>query len=538
MANEHEGVSPASAGGAPAPDPNAVDNAVAGVLIDQYGFLPLSVRFSAAAAARAVTESSAQSRPVPNAEILPADRKPVLGEPGIQSEWDEDTDAMRVDGIGWDLSWGCKLSLAYDHERGEHYVCVSTSDQDQRAGITTRRTTKEQIALFGQQLLNVFGEPDPRDAEIKQLRYDLGESQNDVRQCSKEIERLRAELAKANSGWETWREEQRAHTKRQDNELRVVAERLHELVGDTRPCTMDPVNARHLHRLLDRVVAEPSPEIERLKLRVDDLIEAARIKEQRGFDAYAEMLNPIREVFGKRPVAASHYRELRDAITRLIGSHSVEATRHEQAKAERDRLRADLARERAIYADSPDDRIYHAADNTWWRRNDNGRLVEAEKPASVGAELARERAAMTRRLVLLRQDFTAAVNGLLPKPAKLNGEAACRAGNEDYSELSCTLSPGHAGSHRDRAQGAIWSRNMATPAEPRRFYAHSPEPEVDTVVGLPDSKPGGPTWTRHPAGGWQRSNSPGYRMAWKSLFGDRGELVEVPTSTTDEEVPF
>lgn len=110
-------------------------------------------------------------------KLPPAERKPVYGEPGVSTEWDEDADAMRIDGIGWDLSWGCKLSLSRDHETGEYYVSVCTSGEDQRAGITTRSVTREQIASFGQQLVNVFGKQDPRDAEIERLRNRLGDGE-------------------------------------------------------------------------------------------------------------------------------------------------------------------------------------------------------------------------------------------------------------------------------------------------------------------------------------------------------------------------
>lgn len=40
----------------PQPDSNTVDNAIAQALQQQYGFVPLSVRYEAASAARAVVE--------------------------------------------------------------------------------------------------------------------------------------------------------------------------------------------------------------------------------------------------------------------------------------------------------------------------------------------------------------------------------------------------------------------------------------------------------------------------------------------------
>jgi hypothetical protein len=171
MATEQQDVSPATAGGAPAPDFTAIRD----IVIDSLRAVPLWQFRQGLVAAGLVPA---------DVEIQAADRKPVHGEPGIQAEWDEGTDAMRVDGIGWDLSWGCKVSFAYDPAKDEHYVCVATSDADQRAGITSRRTTKEQLASLGQQLLNVFGEgvrPEPRDVEIEQQRDEAREELDAVR---------------------------------------------------------------------------------------------------------------------------------------------------------------------------------------------------------------------------------------------------------------------------------------------------------------------------------------------------------------------
>jgi hypothetical protein len=100
---------------------------------------------------------------------------------------------MVVHGIGWSLSWGCKLSIARDHDTGEHYVCVNTSGEDQRRGIVSRSTTREQIASFGKQLLNVFGEPDPRDAEIERLRKDCADNAEEWKRADAKVTRLRHE---------------------------------------------------------------------------------------------------------------------------------------------------------------------------------------------------------------------------------------------------------------------------------------------------------------------------------------------------------
>jgi len=37
-------------------------------------------------------------------------------------------------------------------------------------------------------------------------------------------------------------------------------------------------------------------------------------------------------------------------------------------------------KERSLILDKPEDRLYHAEDKTWWRRNKNGNLKRAEEP--------------------------------------------------------------------------------------------------------------------------------------------------------------
>lgn len=172
---------------------------------------------------------------------------------------------------------------------------------------SAQESVRRLAQLFGMSVADVAGPPfrpncrcqvtpapDPRDAELAQLRTALARYQKrmgddllcggklvervraalrvddggtctrasmngvvgDVGRLCDETERLRGELDKANTGWEVWRDEQRARDKRRDNELRVVAERLHELIGDTEPCAMAFISTRHLHGLLDHVVAE------------------------------------------------------------------------------------------------------------------------------------------------------------------------------------------------------------------------------------------------------------------------------------------
>ncbi len=34
----------------------------------------------------------------------------------------------------------------------------------------------------------------------------------------------------------------------------------------------------------------------------------------------------------------------------------------------------------SLFCDQPEDRLYHAKDRTWWRRNEEGNLVAADPP--------------------------------------------------------------------------------------------------------------------------------------------------------------
>lgn len=46
-------------------------------------------------------------------------------------------------------------------------------------------------------------------------------------------------------------------------------------------------------------------------------------------------------------------------------------------------LERKLARERATWCDKSEDRLYHAADRTWWRRNPKGDCVIAQPPEEI-----------------------------------------------------------------------------------------------------------------------------------------------------------
>lgn len=233
MTQQQGGAPSASAGGASAPIAAALADVLQGVvkewqrLVDSHpGLAELVVP------------------PVVDAEILPADRKPVYDGPGLDTDWDEDTEAVLVHGVGWSLSWGCKLSIARDHDTGEHYVCVNTSGEDQRKGIVSRSTTPEQIAAFARHLLNVFGEPDPRDAEIERLRTALGEA-NTVRM---RLAGAEEDLTEAREEWKR-ADAEVTRLQREADEMRHLAadllnRTLDEVAGRTTPDMIEEVGSR------------------------------------------------------------------------------------------------------------------------------------------------------------------------------------------------------------------------------------------------------------------------------------------------------
>ena len=67
-----------------------------------------------------------------------------------------------------------------------------------------------------------------------------------------------------------------------------------------------------------------------------------------------------------------------DALEAAYLRHEVSADDvfHDARELERE-----LAAERATWCDKPEDRLYHAEDQTWWRRDKDGRCVRAEPPA-------------------------------------------------------------------------------------------------------------------------------------------------------------
>lgn len=103
----------------------------------------------------------AATRHAEKAEAVPAAIRPVLADPVTRHEYDEDGNAYDPF-VRWDLSVGCTVTLAFDGDALD--VTVSTSDRDQRDGITKRAVTREQIAAYARQLLALVGETDPMHA--------------------------------------------------------------------------------------------------------------------------------------------------------------------------------------------------------------------------------------------------------------------------------------------------------------------------------------------------------------------------------------
>lgn len=85
--------------------------------------------------------------------------RPVYGEPGSGFEWYDEEGKGRDPHVGWDLSWGCRVSFAYDE--GQLRATVSLSDADLRAGITVRSATRDQLRNFADRILDFL-----RDTEV------------------------------------------------------------------------------------------------------------------------------------------------------------------------------------------------------------------------------------------------------------------------------------------------------------------------------------------------------------------------------------
>ena len=95
---------------------------------------------------------------------------PTIGEPALSPEYHDFDDQAHCMGAGWDLSWGCRLTIGYSDtatdEDGigvgpeELHVTVSMSDADHRNGITVRKVTPEQVRAYARHLLALVGDED------------------------------------------------------------------------------------------------------------------------------------------------------------------------------------------------------------------------------------------------------------------------------------------------------------------------------------------------------------------------------------------
>lgn len=96
--------------------------------------------------------------------------KPVLGNPDLSPEYyDENTDEPRNWSVGWDLSWGCKVTIGHEDD-GSLRATVSVSDLVKRDGIDVRRVTREQVLDYAALLVQlVSGDP-----EVERLRAKNG----------------------------------------------------------------------------------------------------------------------------------------------------------------------------------------------------------------------------------------------------------------------------------------------------------------------------------------------------------------------------
>jgi hypothetical protein len=82
-----------------------------------------------------------------------AGTRPVMRDPD-RGPYVTDEDGHPLDdGVGWDLSWGCRVSFGTDPEG--FTVTVSTSAEDQRKGITNRLVTPSQVRQFAHDLLTL-----------------------------------------------------------------------------------------------------------------------------------------------------------------------------------------------------------------------------------------------------------------------------------------------------------------------------------------------------------------------------------------------
>ncbi len=172
MPEQHEDVSPATAGGAAAPIIDLSAFEAAGRLLGEAWIARSAATGAYLSGLLASLAPSQTSDAAPTPPLPPFKRRPVLGNPELNMTGDEDGNTW-PESVGWALSWGCQLTFGRDEKTAEPYVQVSLSDEDLRRGITQRKATRAQVAEFARLLAEQFGEPNPRDTDVEWLRDEV-----------------------------------------------------------------------------------------------------------------------------------------------------------------------------------------------------------------------------------------------------------------------------------------------------------------------------------------------------------------------------
>jgi hypothetical protein len=130
----------------------------------------------------------------PVAPGVAAEPTPVYADPVLSLEgWDDDADRPVMEGVAWDLSWGCRIHVGHEHayeDDPERWtVSASLSDGDGREG-AYRTVTPAQVRDFAAKLLALTGvspdaiesatpaavgttPPDPAAQEPRRLRWEI-----------------------------------------------------------------------------------------------------------------------------------------------------------------------------------------------------------------------------------------------------------------------------------------------------------------------------------------------------------------------------
>ena len=112
--------------------------------------------------------------------------RPVYGDPDTSHEDELDENGTPHPYVGWDLSFGCRIT--FNAEENGFTVTVNTSDKDKRDGITYRSVTREQIADHARQLLALAG-ADSTAVDIHES--DTPEGRAQVEKVARAIDRSR-----------------------------------------------------------------------------------------------------------------------------------------------------------------------------------------------------------------------------------------------------------------------------------------------------------------------------------------------------------